>query len=158
MEVVNALSDSPTSRRPAQLGVSFKTLWLLAVLAAGLAGFTAAEADEDENADALIASVVVVDSIDEIVVVGERRPSSWQLFKRLYEDPLRARIREEVRQMKILDEEFNWRVETARSTARPARLRLGYDPREHLRAAVARGEFKLPLDLIQPASLVSVGF
>ena len=98
------------------------------------------------------------DRIEEIIVVGERPESNANLFRRLYEDPLTKRIRDELRQLDLLEEEFAWRRETADQSTTPDRVRVGYDPRDALRAGLMPVEFLLPLDLVQPASLVRVDF
>jgi hypothetical protein len=97
-------------------------------------------------------------SIEEVVVIGTRPTMDKDLFRRLYEDPLRARIREELRQLEILEEEFAWRRDTVSDSVKPDRIRVGYDPRDALRAGLMPAEFRLPLDLVQPASLFGIDF
>ena len=116
-----------------------------------------------EASEPLIPSEGVLDSgvdrvkerMEEIVVYGSRKKESSDA---LLADPLRARILKEIRQLNILDEEFEWRLEAARLEATPPRMRVGYDPRNDDRSAPVLTAQSLPLDLMQPATIFSVDF
>ena len=160
---------SPSSSRLTRIGNGM-SLAVLAVLCLLLSHRATAEAQGDSNGTGLTDNghieqlvterieEILKERIEEIVVVGERQESHSLVFRRLYEDPLRARIREELRQLDILEEEFAWRLETVSYSVKPERVRAGYDPRDRLRAGLMPVEFQLPLDLVQPASLIRVDF
>ena len=97
-------------------------------------------------------------AIDEIVVFGIRKPKVDQPKPDLFEDPLRKRVLDEIRELRLLEREFEWRSESADLNIEPPRLRFGYDPRNDARLAETSPQVLLPLDRVQPATLFSVDF
>lgn len=153
-----------------RLAASRASLALFAALIVLPSGNAVAQI-EDDTADAVVTANGQIEAlvnkriekifnerVEEIIVVGNRPAPNANMFRRLYEDPLRKRIREELRQLDVLEEEFAWREETADHSSKPDRIRAGYDPRDALRAGLMPAEFQLPLDLVQPASLIRVDF
>ena len=99
-------------------------------------------------------------AIEEIVVFGIRKPRSKKPEPDILEDPLRVRVLEEIRELRLLDGEFEWRTETADLTVEPPRLRVGYDPRDDARLPETSPQVRLPIDgiSVNPATLFSVDF
>lgn len=97
-------------------------------------------------------------AIDEIIVFGIRKPRVNNPEPAILEDPLRARVMKEIRELQLLDGEFEWRNESADLDAEPPRLRFGYDPRSDLRLTETSPQVRLPFEWQQPATLFSVDF
>lgn len=94
--------------------------------------------------------------MDEITVYGSR--SDVDDYSAVMVDPLQTRILEDIRELKLLDEEFEWRMETSHLKIAPPRIQLGYDPRDDTRTPALPPQATLPLDLMQPATVVSIDF
>jgi len=110
--------------------------------------------NEEQSAD----DEFVPDAVEEIVVIGER-PGDPRRLDRIYEDPLKTRILREIRQLRVLEEEYEWRRETATVDGDPPRIRWGYDPRDELRTRRDNELFDLPMErTTQPATIFSVDF
>lgn len=97
-------------------------------------------------------------AIDEIIVFGIRKPRVKSPEPPKFEDPLRARVMKEIRELQLLDGEFEWRTESADLDVEPPRLRFGYDPRSDLRLTETSPQVRLPFEWQQPATLFSVDF
>ncbi len=97
-------------------------------------------------------------AIDEIIVFGIRKPRVEDPKPDLLIDPLRARVLKEIRELKLLDGEFEWRAETSDLDVEPPRLRVGYDPRSDARLPEPSPQVRLPIDRVRPATLLSVDF
>ena len=97
-------------------------------------------------------------AIEEIVVFGYRKPRVEAPNPKLFEDPLRLRVMKEIRELRLLDGEFEWRTETADLSIEPPRLRVGYDPRSDDRLPELSPQVRLPIDQVRPATLLSVDF
>ena len=110
------------------------------------------------TSNALDAGVDLVRERMEEIVVYASRDQNDASSDELLADPLRARIMKEIRELNVLDEEFEWRLETASLTLTPPRVRYGYDPRNDERTASTLMVHALPLDLMQPATIFSVDF
>ncbi len=100
---------------------------------------------------------LVRERMEEIIVYAPRDQMNVA-DQALLADPLRERIMEEIRLLNVLDEEREWRLETAKLEIKPPRIRVGYDPRNDERAAPLLMTNVLPLDLMQPATVFSVDF
>ena len=144
---------------------------LVLSLVAGLVAQQTSIAETDLVSPGDIESAVVIDAfesgprlavaaagIDEIVVTAERHGARAGGLSFPYADPLRERIRRELQQLDLLIDEYDWRQETVRINRQAPRIRWGYDPRDHLRVAALVPRVTLPLDLVQPATVFSVGF
>ena len=133
---------------------------LSALLAAG----TAALGEPVDDVGALPVAIDVPDAtgdgrdaIDEIVVYGNRDRDSSDTPS-LPIDPLKARVLREIRELELLEGEFDWRSERPRLEVRPPRIRFGYDPRNDTRTPDLGLQRTLPLDFVRPATVVSVDF
>jgi len=155
-EYSNARPD-PATRRSASI--------LALPLAAALALASAANAEPvDDNVplpvaiDGADATEDSRDAIDEIVVYGNRDRDGSDNTPSLPIDPLQARVLREIRELGLLEREFDWRTENARLDITPPRIRFGYDPRDYARAPAPGLQQTLPLDLVRPATVVSIDF
>lgn len=95
--------------------------------------------------------------LDEIIVFGTREkhelPEQSTVGALLLERILRDfALHEE------MQKELEWRVEAAKLDTRRPRLRLGYDVREQAREPAFSAQTLLPLDLVMPATVLSVDF
>jgi len=97
-------------------------------------------------------------SIEEITVRGQRREEAIELAPDLLSDPLRERIQRELQKLNDLEYELEWRQETSRLEIAPPRMRIGYDPRNDQRAPKQIAQNTLPLDFMQPATVISIDF
>lgn len=144
---------------------------LVLSLVTSLTALQPAVAQTDDGSAGTVESAVVIDAfdavqipvepaagIDEIVVTAERSRPRVTVSASPFSDPLRERIRREVEQLSLLIDEYDWRLETVRISEQPPRIRWGYDPREHLRVSAYAPRAILPLDLVQPATVFTVGF
>ena len=138
--------------------------WRLALATGCLLALTgldvyASEPVSPESASiALDAGVELVSKRMDEIVVYAYRGMDGRAYDALLINPLRERILKEIRQLDVLDEEFEWRMETAHLEVSPPRIRFGYDPRTDERAAEFLMAQLLPLDLMRPATIVSVDF
>ena len=110
------------------------------------------------SADTLHAEPAPFREIEEVVVYGHRGRKPAEADPTLVVDPLRERVLAEIRELRLLDDEFEWRSEPARLDIEPPRIRFGYDPRNASRTPEISPQVALPLDFIQPATLFSVDF
>ena len=126
--------------------------WIMAgLIGAWLASPAHAEAESEQHLQSAVA-------IDEIVVIAKRRPVSKSEPDNVIVDPLKARVIRDIRQQKLLNAEFEWRIAPSLLTIESPRVRWGYDPRDDVRTAETIRLASLPLDFVQPASLVRVDF
>lgn len=148
-----------TADKRVQRRTRFSQALVVGILAAMSAGAQSAEPISPKTtASAMDTGVdLVKERMEEIVVYATRgkRDSSHD---ELLTDPLRTRILEEIRVLNILDEEFEWRMETAKLEMTPPRIRVGYDPRNDGRTSPLLMTHVLPLDLMQPATVFAVDF
>jgi len=140
---------SDTTSLPRDLTFAGLVILMLTSLALFPAPSFAQKTDADPGAK---------DAIDEIVVTVDRRGERGPSLEDVLGDPLVRRIQRELRELRVLEIESEWRSEVERIQAEPPRIRWGYDPRVHLRAAVPLPQPSLPLDLMQAATVFSVGF
>jgi len=113
---------------------------------------------QTEDADSVPDADSEAEAVEEIVVIGAR-PGDPRRLDRIYEDPLRARIQRELRELEVLEEEYQWRREGARVEQDPPRIRWGYDPRDELRTRRDNELFDLPTERVtRPATIFSVEF
>lgn len=162
----------PGRQRSSHRGVgTYRCESLVLLLFTGLVALQPAAAQTDKLSSSDVGRAVVIDTlavdlsaveppaeIDEIVVTAERKKARAPYSESPFSDPLRERIRHELRQLNLLIDEYDWRLESVRFEKQPPRFRWGYEPREHLRVASVAPAVTLPLDLVQPATIFSAGF
>jgi len=126
--------------------------WLLAAwvaLAAADARAQNLEGDDEIAAD---------DSVDEIVVVAPR-PGDPVSVEARYETLLKSRLQKEVRRLRDLDEEYEWRkTDTLKINEPDSRIKWGYDPRVELEVRRNTDLTDLPIDDTKPATLFRFEF
>ncbi len=122
-----------------------KNIAALVALSGGAA--FAQQADEDPADES--------EAVDEITVVAPKAGTRKKVNS-IYEDPLRARVRKDLEQLKIEMDEYEWRK--AATVGSPRRISWGYDPRD---------DYWMGNDLIidvshwgktKPATLFRIGF
>ena len=148
--------------RTADSRVRLQTRFSKALAVSAIAAFSfAAHADQPVSptttSNGMDAGIdLVKERMEEIIVYAPRDQNVAD--QALLADPLRKRIMEEIRLLNVLDEEREWRLETAKLEIKPPRVRLGYDPRNDGRTTPLLMTNVLPLDLMQPATIFSVDF
>lgn len=122
-----------------------KNIAALVALSGGAA--FAQQADEDPADES--------EAVDEITVVAPKAGSRKKVDS-IYEDPLTARVRKDLAQLKIEMDEYEWRKAAAVDS--PRRITWGYDPRDDYRM----GNLLIIDDSYwgktKPATLFRVGF
>ena len=110
------------------------------------------------SADTLHADPAPFRAIEEIIVIGNRKRKPKAPDPSVFGDPLRTQVMSEVRELRLLDEEFEWRTDDADFDIEPPRFRIGYDPRNDARLPGISPQVMLPIDLVRPATLITVDF
>jgi len=150
--------SQPSRRKPC----SGRLRILVAGCLAALTAFSATRAEEpvspETTESALDAGVELVSRRMDEIVVYAYRGMDGRAYDSLLVNPLRERILKEIRPLDVLDQPFEWRMETAHLEVSPPRIRFGYDPRTDERAAEFLTAQLLPLDLMRPATIISVDF
>ena len=95
--------------------------------------------------------------LDEIVVFGTREKHELPEQSTL-DGELLERIARDFELYEEMEEELAWRVEARQLNESRSRVRFGYDPREQARDPVHNEQKLLPLDIVMPATMVSVDF
>lgn len=94
---------------------------------------------------------------DEIIVLGS--PEEQELPEQsALEEALLERILRDFELSQEIEKELEWRVKATSLDERLPRVRLGYDLREEAREPVREEQRLLPLDLVTPATLISLDF
>lgn len=94
---------------------------------------------------------------DEIVVFGTREERELPEPSAVDDDVLERVLRDlEVQQE--LEMELEWREKTTKLDERLNRLRVGFDPREAARGPAYNEQRLLPMDVVMPATVMSVDF
>ncbi len=97
------------------------------------------------------------DTMDEIVVVGPKPGDQVDLEAR-YESQLQTMIRKEIKRMRILEEEYEWRKSDSLNVEKPSRIKWGYDPKVELEMRRNTDLTDLPMDNTKPATLFRFQF
>ncbi len=95
------------------------------------------------------------EAIEEIIVVAPK-PGDRRRVDREYEDPVRARLLQDLYKMREEEEEFEWR--TAAAAEKQSRISWGYDPQDEYRMRNELALLELPSERTRPATLFRVGF
>lgn len=96
------------------------------------------------------------DVIDEITVVATKRGSRRRWVDLIDQDPLRARVLKDLRKLKVMQEEYQWR--TLGIVDSPPRIRWGYDPRDDYETRNKMVHMNADWNQTRPATLFRVGF
>ena len=128
--------------------------WLMACLFCAWLG-SPAHAETTPVESGFLKSAV---AIDEIVVVAKRRSSAGEDADSVIVDPLKARVLKDIRQQRLLNAEFEWRVAPSLLTIETPRVRWGYDPRDDVRSADTPTLASLPLDVVRAATVFRLDF
>ena len=129
-------------------------VWLMAGLFSAWLGSPAYAETQPAVSEHLQSAV----AIDEIVVVAKRRSSADEGANDVLVDPLKARVIKDIRQQKLLNAEFEWRVAPSLLTIESPRVRWGYDPRDRDRSGAIATLASLPLDVVHPAAVLRIDF
>lgn len=121
------------------------TLFLLLAIGSIAA---AQEAETDAGTDD-------ADEIDEIIVLAPR-PGDRRRLPREFEDPVRARVLKDLYEMKMLEEEYEWRREAIDPS--PSRIKLGYDPRDDYRRREEMDILAPGWQTVEPATIFRFEF
>jgi len=96
-----------------------------------------------------------VEAIEEVVVTTWRSGDPAELEAR-NEALLRARIQKDMEQLRLLEEEYQWRKEGAATEEKSSRIKWGYDPRDEVEM---RRDLPDPdWDKTKPATVFKVEF
>lgn len=117
----------------------------MAALACGMAYSQEAEEEQTEDDE----------EVEEIIVVAPR-PGDRTRVDPEYEDPLRKRILKDLYEMRMLEEEYEWRK--AGADRSKSRIKLGYDPRDDYRMRNEMDFDELPFEQTKPATLFRFEF
>ena len=95
--------------------------------------------------------------IDEIVVIGIQKDDD-PIQRGLQNDSLQQRLRRDYESHQQLDAEYRWRLEDITLEVQRPQLRVGYDLRAQSRGSLPDEQRVLPLDVVMPATVISVDF
>ncbi len=128
------------------------------IVVAAVFGSTIAIAQEDTkkstDADKADESKVV----EELVVYANKKPGDPVDVDALYEEMMRERLMLEQDQIRVLEEEDEWRSSGSTTLNDSSRIQWGYSPQDEHRM---RREAELPdmqQETIRPATLFRIGF
>ena len=94
---------------------------------------------------------------DEIIVFGSREKHKLP-EQRALDEALLERVLRDLELQQEVQKELEWREASADLDERPIRVRFGYDLREQAREPTHREQRLLPMDLVMPATVLSVDF
>ncbi len=98
------------------------------------------------------------ETVDEIVVVAPRQGDPVDVEAQ-YEEMLKTRLQKEVRRLRDLEEEYEWRTSDTLEISEPdSRIKWGYDPRIELERRRDTDLTDLPIDNTKPATLFRFEF
>lgn len=120
---------------------------LLAFFGATAFAQQADEASADESEE--------LEELEEIVVVAPK-PGGRRRVDKEYEDPARAKLLQDLYELEIDQEEYEWRKSAAIES--PSRIQWGYDPTADYEMRNRLGTQSLPFENNKPATLFRVGF
>ena len=100
----------------------------------------------------------VDESIDEIVVVGGKKPGDQLDVDALYEAQLRERLMKDLEALQKEEQEGRWASNTAGVVEVSSRMSLGYDPEEEARMRRETDFMDVQYETVKPASLFRVEF
>jgi hypothetical protein len=95
------------------------------------------------------------EAIEEIIVVAPK-PGGRRRLDPVYEDPMRARLLQELYKMEQIEEESAWRQASIDNSS--SRIKWGYNPADDYRIHSEMDILVTPSDKVQPSSLFRVEF
>jgi len=96
------------------------------------------------------------EAIEEIVVRVYKSGDRIDINAR-YEELLRLRVKKDLTRMRVLEEEYEWRISES-DVKSPSRIKWGYDARAELRMRRDTKITDLPIDDTKPATLFRFQF
>lgn len=96
--------------------------------------------------------------MDEIVVVAGKKPGDPVDVDARYEELLKSRLMKEQYQLRVMEEEHEWRTSGLTDVQSPSRIRWGYDPRDELEIRRSSELVDMPWLTTRPATLFRVDF
>lgn len=154
-----AVSEKLSSSTATALSTG-RRLTLVSLLLFGAAGVASADQFGVELLATSVASVSTGPEapIDEIVVIGNRdKPDSLRPGP-VIEDPLLEDILEDFEMRHELEKEAETRLQLLEAESEPFAIRVGYDAYAATREALEQQHRELPLDLVRPATVISIDF
>lgn len=136
--------------------------WRLAMVSLLLPGAAQVTFAEQLGVELLATGVASVSAapaapIDEIIVIGNRDSHNPLQSDPMLEDPLREEILEDFEMSLELEKATERQQVLTEAEFEPFSIRLGYDAYASSHEALQQ-QLELPMDLVRPATVISVGF
>lgn len=128
-----------------------------------LFGVTQLSSADQLGVDLLATSVASVSAvpgapIDEIIVTGKRAAHDSLQSDLNHADPLFVQIREEFEMRRELEKALERRSLMTEAKVEPFSIRVGYDAEASAHEVREKQHLELPMDLVRPATVISLGF
>jgi hypothetical protein len=135
-------------------------LALVSLLLLGVTQLTSADQLGVDLLASSIASVSAVPAapIDEIIVTGKQAGRDSLQSGPIHEDPLFVQVREDFEMRHELEKALDRRRLTTGAEVEPLSIRLGFDADASALEALGKQHLELPMDLVRPATVISLTF